>query len=299
MKNVSAVVVTYNRIDKLKKCLVALKSQTYKVNHIIVVDNHSTDETHFFLENQENLNVKTTTENLGGAKGFEIGIKEFYKKTNDEFVWVMDDDTIPEETCLEKLVDANSEVDADLFASNVRWIDGSPAQMNLPSVADDWNKVLNATLINSGLVKIKRASFVSLLITRKIIKEVGYPIGKMFIWGDDTEYTQRISKVADCFFVSNSVVVHEMQQNVGIDIFRDTKNRIWRYFYLFRNRLFNGKRMSKKEFIKQIMKTLLVIFQLLFKAETTFRFKKIGIVIKGTVAGLFFNPTIEIPREVK
>ena len=49
LKKVDAVVVTYNRLDLLKKCLQALLSQTYKLQNIFVIDNNSQDETLLFL----------------------------------------------------------------------------------------------------------------------------------------------------------------------------------------------------------------------------------------------------------
>ncbi|MDK6591391.1 glycosyltransferase, partial [Actinotignum timonense] len=42
---VAAVVVTYNRVELLKKTLTALEAQEYPVSKIVVVDNASTDAT--------------------------------------------------------------------------------------------------------------------------------------------------------------------------------------------------------------------------------------------------------------
>ncbi len=51
----SIVVATYNRKDKLKKCLNALANQTYPQDNyeIIIVDDGSTDGTYEFLKEKQ------------------------------------------------------------------------------------------------------------------------------------------------------------------------------------------------------------------------------------------------------
>ena len=79
-KSICAVVVTYNRKELLLRCLQALEQQSYSLEHIVIVDNASTDGTVDFLEQQGYLeNPKVTLlsllENQGGAGGFHAGIK--------------------------------------------------------------------------------------------------------------------------------------------------------------------------------------------------------------------------------
>lgn len=50
MKDIAAIVVTYNRVTLLKNCLDALSAQTYPLKKIFVVDNASSDSTKEFLE---------------------------------------------------------------------------------------------------------------------------------------------------------------------------------------------------------------------------------------------------------
>ena len=48
--NVDVVVVTYNRLEKLKKALACYENQTLSFRSIIIVDNHSSDGTYEYLE---------------------------------------------------------------------------------------------------------------------------------------------------------------------------------------------------------------------------------------------------------
>ena len=48
MNRIAAVVVTYNRLDLLKKSLAAIQAQTLQQMDILIIDNASTDGTEAF-----------------------------------------------------------------------------------------------------------------------------------------------------------------------------------------------------------------------------------------------------------
>lgn len=101
-----AVVVTYNRLNKLKNCIAAIKAQSVAVRFIHVVDNNSSDGTkEWLLENAERLNIipHILDYNGGGAGGFNVGIRAAYSAGAD-WTWVMDDDVYPKPDCLKALV---------------------------------------------------------------------------------------------------------------------------------------------------------------------------------------------------
>lgn len=53
---IGVVIVTYNRLEKLKIALASYEKQTIKPQYILVVNNHSTDDTKEYLETwQKNL----------------------------------------------------------------------------------------------------------------------------------------------------------------------------------------------------------------------------------------------------
>ena len=49
-------------------------------------------------------------------------------------------------------------------------------------------------------------------------KHVGIPIKDFFIWSDDLEYTQRVSKKHPSYLCNKSVVIHKTKGNNGINI---------------------------------------------------------------------------------
>src|ERR1700693_3664837 len=104
--DVCAVVVTHDRLLLLQECIQAIQEQTHKVCEIIVVDNGSSDGTAEWLAGQQKLTVISQA-NLGGAGGFNAGIRKAHDRGAD-WIWCLDDDTIPQADCLEKLLVAST-----------------------------------------------------------------------------------------------------------------------------------------------------------------------------------------------
>lgn len=288
-KKIAAIIVTFNRKDLLVECIDNLKKQTIKLSEIIVVNNNSNDGTKEILTTIKGITVINLEKNIGGAGGFNIGLRYAYEKGYD-FFWAMDDDTMANNDALQALVVEynilSQKENIGFLSSNVLWVDKTPCFMNVPVV----NQVFNE-YADRGVLKIKSTSFVSLFLTRHALKECGLPIKEFFIWGDDWEFTKRISEKFNNYFVGKSIVVHKMKNNSPADIVNDT-NRIDRYFYDYRNRIYVNKNDGMKYLIKHILKIMFTIIEIVLKSPGK-KLKRIGILLKGTLMGIIFNPKIE------
>lgn len=288
--NITAVLVTFNHRKLLGECLDRLKSQNKKLYKIVVIDNASTDDTAQFMENfvsDDQIVYVKMANNSGGAGGFNEGIKTAMALDSD-YLWLMDDDTMPTDGALEMLMTAAQNLDNEFgyLTSNVRWTNGDPCLMNVPKPVTVWNSRINGM----DLVKVSQATFVSLLIPAKVIRTVGLPIKEFFIWNDDTEYTLRISESFPSYYVPQSIVIHKMAENNGVNLIKET-NRIPRYYYSFRNRFYIAKKYGGKKKVMYYARFIVDFFRVIFKAK--YKFKKLNVMFKGYFAGLFFNPKIE------
>ena len=97
---ITAVVVTFNRLELLKQGIECLRKQQ-KLTGIIVVNNGSTDGTREWLNAQPGLLV-VHQDNVGGSGGFYTGIERAYSEGAD-WIWCMDDDVFPRPDCLDRL----------------------------------------------------------------------------------------------------------------------------------------------------------------------------------------------------
>lgn len=214
MPYVTAVVVTHNRLAYLQGCIVALQRQTVPVNRIVVINNNSTDGTAAWLAAQTSLEV-THQPNSGSAGGFFSGIKKAYE-LGDEWIWVMDDDAFPEDTCLDRLLDAailNPHFTA--YAPSV-WenhkickyhtgvFEYSPGlkmmHLNLPGEA---YKETDGRVTAADF-----GSFVGLFLRRDTVSKTGFPNPKFFLHMDDLEYCMRMSVYGKIGYVINAKIRH-------------------------------------------------------------------------------------------
>lgn len=290
---VVAVVVTYNRKELLIQNIECLLDQTYDRFDVLVIDNNSTDGTEdsiSLLVNQNNrIKYINTGKNLGGAGGFNFGIKEAIQR-GYEYIWLMDDDCIPDNDALEKLVfEYNQNKDVGFLASKVLWSDGTLCNMNIPRQSI----TRKVTDFGSPLVPIVMATFVSLFVPVDVIKEVGLPIKEFFIWTDDLEFTRRISRKYKAYLVNKSLVEHRTFNNVGANIAIDDDNRIDRYKYAYRNEMYLYKREGIKGWAHVIARTPVHIYRVLRYSKNK-KCKRIFVIISSTIKGMFFNPKIEL-----
>lgn len=295
MNKIAAIVVTYNRKELLHECIEALCKQTYPLD-ILVIDNASTDGTKEYIDDllDKNANVyyHNTGANLGGAGGFHFGLKKAYE-SGYEYMWIMDDDTIPERDALEALTKAHRQLKGKygFLSSCALWTDGSYCTMNR-QVVDIDNCIQEYDGFKNGLLRVARATFVSLFLKRKTLERFGLPLKEYFVWGDDMEYTLRISRRMPCYLVSESKVVHKMKNNVGSDISIDDPERIDRYELAYRNDCHTAW-INGPMYIMNYYAFVLYSYKKIICNKAPKKAKRLWTLTKGSTKGLFFHPKVD------
>ncbi|MDE7386707.1 MAG: glycosyltransferase family 2 protein [Muribaculaceae bacterium] len=297
---ITAVVVTYNRLALLRQCIKSLRNQTRQVDEIIVINNCSTDGTADFLDEIAATcpEIKPTTlpSNVGGAGGFEAGMGMAIEQGADR-VWIMDDDTLPTPTALERLLAAEeSDPRVGFTCSRVEWTDGSMHLMNKPLFKGRRRPDRPIDEVTST-IECNAATFVSLLVKREVVVKVGLPIGEYFIWHDDIEYTSRILRAGYTgLYVPDSVVIHSTAHNLGATIVNAPAGTEKRFYYQVRNQVAT-KRMNASPIAAAISNRLrLHRFKRNVKKRRDNRDLFMEQVLKGYRDGLHFNPVIHFPK---
>lgn len=293
-QQVTAVIVTYNRLALLKESIAAVLNQTVPVANLIVINNHSTAETAAYLTTiqDKRLHAVNLPKNLGGAGGFTLGLQLAFNQTTSDLVWVMDDDTVPKPTALENLLAAANTLQGQFsfLAANVRLTDGRPN--NVPETTNNW-----PTKAAANLIQIQSASFVALLVARPAVENVGLPLPEFFIWFDDIEFTRRLTRFAPAYLALTAQVVHKTKGGREPDILTDDTARLPRYYYYFRNKYYlertsNGKKGALKETYRDLAKLAQVLTQ-----RQPDRWQKAGLILRGWLAGKQFHPHVRRIKE--
>ncbi|HTV05392.1 MAG TPA: glycosyltransferase [Acidobacteriaceae bacterium] len=202
---VAIAIVTYNRFEMLRECLAAVELQTARFDEVIVVDNGSTDGTNEWLLNVPEVTV-VRQENLGAAGGFSRAMKEGYNRGHD-WILCIDDDVMLCPNTLEELVTSPVAKTESVGFLACRVVSRAGCTYMTPPPADRF-PLWYDTIGTGGYVRVVSANFAGFMVSRTAIERCGLPIKEFFLWEDDREYSERISRVMPCYLIINSVAVH-------------------------------------------------------------------------------------------
>jgi GT2 family glycosyltransferase len=153
--------------------------------------------------------------------------------------------------------------------------------------------------LKNHLVNIKIATFVSVFFKNTTIMQFGLPVKEMFIWGDDSEYTQRISKHLPCYLVGDSEVTHNRVNAAALSIVNEENDiRLKMYHGLYRNNIYRIlQHESLISLIKLLVLSAIVVFKIIIYSKNR-RVKRIQQVMQGCLEGYFFWKKVA-PRYLK
>ncbi len=209
----------------------------------------------------------------------------------------MDDDTIPEPYALEAMCRCKefTEPNTGFLSSLVKWNDGQLHLMNLPTISahSEW---IDRILTNRTIPVIS-SSFVSILISRRAVRECGLPLKEMFIWGDDTEYTRRITRTLNGYVCLESAVIHATKENVADSLAALAAGSLWKYSHGYRNNAYllameeGPTRVKLWQLARRIR---MLIRELRAHNKMTF----LSPLLSAMITGFFlFRPTIVYPED--
>ncbi len=231
MNKIAAVVVTFNRLELLKKVIGGICSQTHQLDAIIVVNNSSSDGTAEWLGEQ--ADVKTITqENLGSSGGQFAGSKAAYELGFD-YIWIMDDDVVAENDCLDILF---QNIDKYDIVCPLRYNAGEPylndvVKLNMTNPFKSiWAKVISKADIAKPFVAIEGFTFEGPLFSRQVFENIGFPEKGFFIYADDTEFSVRSLKAG-----LKAVLATNARLDRLIPPLPDKTDFSWKHYYLIRN----------------------------------------------------------------
>ncbi|MCM1466816.1 MAG: glycosyltransferase [Alistipes sp.] len=239
--DICAVIVTYNRLEKLKKALAAYDKLSKLPDCMIIVDNGSTDGTKEYLRSWQQdrsffeKKVISLNKNTGGSGGFYEGIKQGCQ-TGCQWIWVADDDAYPQEDCFEIL--------AEHLKAGVA---AACARVNTADGIDTWHRrrlkkgwfVIREERINEKeyhqVFELDLFSYVGTMLSTEALKDAGMPEKDFFINYDDTEHSMRMRRQGKILCVPSAVVYHDSR-----GVTADTL--LWKKFYAVRNKLYSYKK---------------------------------------------------------
>ena len=251
--NLTAVIVTHNRCQKLQHTLAATLAQPFSA--IIVVDNASTDGTRAWLAGQHDprLHLILSEQNSGGAGGFAQGMIAALNYDPDWLV-CYDDDAYPAPDALQQFT-ALDLGNTDSAAAAVYYPDGRLCEMNRPSYNPFWHprKLLRTALgVFTGRARgafhvtdsayqsaealpIDSSSFVGFFVRADWVRRLPLPEPGLFIYGDAVLYTLNLTKHgARHRFLPTVRFIHDCST---FQTARRGYHPLWKAYFTYRNGL--------------------------------------------------------------
>ncbi len=243
---VAAVTVAFSRPELLRDVIASLRGQTRKVDEIIVIDHSGEGPIGPWLAGEKDLTV-VTQKNAGSAGGFGRGLEIAYQKGHD-WVWIIDDDGVPNLDALEKLTSCPyfAREDTAYLVSRVTNPAGRTQMSSLPTESPDWY----GTILQDQCVRVSRATWLGLLVSARALERVGLPIFEFFIWHEDQEFTERMTQSMAGYCVLSSIIVHHQSGN-ALDPF--TPGGYFKLSHGLRNE-FGWIKLRKGSFLRKMVR---------------------------------------------
>ena len=245
--NIGIVLVTFNRLNELKKTVRLYEQQTKRPAYILVVDNHSTDGTDVFLKEwtQEESAVRHEAiylpANVGGSGGFHAGTEAALRMDAD-WIWLADDDAYPDLRVLEVLENF-AERHPDLMARTAslctknrsanRIVTGHRCRVQKTPLGAQIIPVADAEY-EKEYFPLDIYSFVGAVVRKEVLEKAGLPNRDFFIYADDAEHALRVRKYGDILCVPEADVFHLDNNNYS-------REASWRDYYATKNILLTYK----------------------------------------------------------
>lgn len=237
-ERVAVVVVTFNRADLLERMLEGLGRLERAPDAVLVVNNASTDHTRDVLERSTlpGLVAIHTTDNLGGAGGFHLGLRTAHEKGYD-VMWLMDDDVVPAPDCLTRLLEADGScliavredrTGALVEKAALRFDLRNPLAIRPKTASVDSTYADRAAM--PATVEVENVAFEGFLVRREVVDAIGLPDPSFFIFYDDVDFAIRARRAGFAIrAVRDAVLVRQLDFDQQHDLAG------WKGYYMYRN----------------------------------------------------------------
>lgn len=289
---IAALIVTYNRLEKLKKCWAAVEPLFF--HEIVIVDNASSDGTFDWLLTIRDPRLKIISSDIndGGAGGFFRGSKWLADNSTLDWVLFFDDDAYPELTLLEKFISSDKQ-NAHAIATNVLDMKGSRCKMNIPwlNIPNSARQLIdyqkNPLVYEAGgsqLSEIVTFSFVGVFIDFNTLKSTYKSINKeLFVYFDDVFYSWGLTLGGyKLLYNPNLVFYHDVVESTTAIV-------PWKIYYLSRNLILSRYLFSERRPFSTFSISLRLVKYYLMVLKSDSKIKYLSLLTKGIIDGVCFK----------
>jgi GT2 family glycosyltransferase len=209
----SVIIVNWNGLRHLKRCLPSVFKQSYPDYEVLIVDNASTDGSHEYVSQEFPVARLVRNErNLGYAGANNVG----FKHATGEYIAVLNPDTEVDPNWLNELVRAmEADPKVGLATPKILLLD-DPAHLNACGNEITFTGLTFCRGLNRGAQEYDRPEMVSavsgaaFVIRRSVLGDIGGFDDLFFMYYEDTDLSLRAMLAGyNCLYVPTAKVYHE------------------------------------------------------------------------------------------
>lgn len=317
--NTIAIIVTYNdRSHMLLKVVEQLSR--IGVGVVVLVDNGSFPASQSVIRTLEAshegwIQVCELSENEGSAGGFAKGIEHAHSLPNFEYLWLLDDDNIPDDNALQILFEAMRQVELQ-ERRDVAVVGLRPAYEALVNRGKEFRylspdnsflgfhcrdviykikrrliPIATQRVSISEPIKIPNTYYGGLLCHLDIVSKIGLPRSDFYLYGDDIEWTSRMPRAGTPIYLVPRCRIHELESCSRITTGKNSFTRKLncesedRLYYLCRNGAFLDYKYGQSNLIVYEINKLVYLLLLGVIAVVINRIPKFFLILKAVLAG--------------
>jgi GT2 family glycosyltransferase len=237
---VVVVLLNWNGAEDTIACVMACHALTWPNARVVIVDNGSTDGSEARLRDRlPDIEIIQSGANLGFAGGSNVGIRRALE-LGAEYVWLLNNDAVPDPSALTELVDCMQRTPAVAIAGSLIYYHDDPKRLWF--AGGMWEKG-RLRLRHAGAGTVDRGQWgapqdtgsvsgCSLLARSSQVRAIGLLAERFFLYWEDTEWCARAQQAGKrVVLVPRSRVWHKVSSSTG-------QRSVLQYAYFTRNGLY-------------------------------------------------------------
>jgi len=217
------VIINYNNYQDTIECLESLKKINYMDFKILIIDNNSNNNSVSILEESyKEYKIIKLEENLGFARGNNVGIKEAISNSA-QFVLLLNNDTIVDPNFLNKMIESfyrNSKSNIGIVGAKIYSF--YDKQLSEAAGNIDFFKFITINDANKKSDKCdleKQTSFISgccMLINKEVFAKVGLLPDEYFMYYEDTDFCVKVLEAGfKILYNPEAIIFHKISSSSG------------------------------------------------------------------------------------